>query len=152
MNDINLDSFFTSDIDAAFAEAASNALPCGEYRWKITGFTPVEQMQGGIPAKLLRISGHNADTGEAMVRTWRLTGKDGQINAVQVRMLGEQLIKSGIRTPVKALIGADLSKLPVVTLKISERVTPEGKVYPENTILACAKQDGVKEAADATPF
>ncbi len=152
MSEVDLDQFFSPDLDAAFAEAASNVLPIGEYRWKITAFVPQDDMKKGIPTKLLRIVGHNADTGEPIIRTWNLTSKDGSLNKVQARMVGEQLIKSGFRQPVKTLVGKDLSAFPVVTLKISERITPEGKVFPDQTILVCAKQDEVKEAADATPF
>jgi len=151
VTDIDLDRFFSADIDSAFTEAASATLPVGTYRWKLTKIEPSEQVIKGIPQKFLKLTGVNADTGMPLIRTWRLTDKDGNAAPVQIRMLGEGLIKAGIRQNIKPLVGADLSALPVIALVISERTAPDGKTYQDQNITK-ADDQSVKEAADATPF
>lgn len=153
-----LDDFFADGLGDAFAEGASRALPEGTYRWKILAFVPELGQRNGVPVKDLTIRGINADTGEPIVRTWRLTSKDGSTNRIQATMLMEQMIRAGLRKSVKDL-AEDCTGIPIVSLVISSRAANDGKVYADQALAKCEDQtlaiaapEPAKDVSSEAPF
>mgnify|MGYP000096828312 CR=1 FL=1 len=116
------------DIDA---EVESRFLPVGRYRVKIESVTAETKVFQAIPHRMLKVICRDQDTGKQYRRTYQMTDKTGAMARQRLTIMGEQWLKSGLKTFAKmATDEKEVATCPVVWLVCEERQGQPKPVAP----------------------